>query len=39
MAVSDGITVLYRYASGAVGVVRDRNGSLADWVFRLTEGA
>jgi hypothetical protein len=39
MAVSNGITVLDRYASGAIGVVRDRNDSLADWVFRLTEGA
>jgi hypothetical protein len=39
MAASDGITVLDRYASGAIGVVRDRNDSLADWVFRLTEGA
>jgi hypothetical protein len=39
MADSDGITVLHRYASDAVGVVRNRNGSLANWVFRLTEGA
>jgi hypothetical protein len=39
MAVGDGITVLDSYGSGVVGVVRGRNRGLADWVFRLTEGA